>query len=84
MPPLPGLLSVGGDSRSLIWASFSPSTHWTSRVLSRGQLEVQRAETAAQEQPDSSSTRRPVGGSMDKQHTMDETQHLFPNQSIFC
>lgn len=58
---VPGLLSVGGDSRSLIWASFSPSTHWTSKVRRRGQLEVQRAETATQEHPDSSSTRRPAG-----------------------
>lgn len=56
---LPGLLSVGGERRSLICASLSPSTHWTSRVRRRGQLEVQRAETAAQEQPDSFNTRRP-------------------------
>lgn len=58
---LPGLLSVGGDSRSLIWASFNPSTHWTSRVRRGGQLDVHRAETATQEQPDRSSTRRPAG-----------------------
>lgn len=58
---VPGLLSVGGDSRSLICASLSPSTHWTSRVLRRGQLDVQRAETATQEHPDSISTLRPAG-----------------------
>lgn len=56
---LPGLLSVGGERRSLICASLSPSTHCTSRVRSRGQLEVQSADTAAQEQPDSLNTRRP-------------------------
>lgn len=56
---VPGLLSVGGERRSLICASLSPSTHWTSRVRSRGQLDVQSAETAAQEQPDSFNTRRP-------------------------
>ncbi len=55
----PGRLSVGGERRSLICASLSPSTHWTSRVRSRGQLEVQSAETAAQEQPDNFNTRRP-------------------------
>lgn len=58
---LPGLLSVGGESRSLIWASLRPSTHWTSRVRSSGQLAVQRADTATQEQPESSSIRRPAG-----------------------
>lgn len=58
---IPGLLSVGGESRSLIWASLSPSTHWTSRVLSSGQLAVQRADTATQEQPERSSIRRPAG-----------------------
>lgn len=63
---VPGLLSVGGDSRSLIWASLTPSTHCTSRVRRRGQLEVHRADTAAQEHPDSRSTRRPAGGA---QHT---------------
>lgn len=57
----PGLLSVGGDRRSRIWASFSPSTHWTSRVRSNGQLEVQRAETAIHEQPDSTKSRSPGG-----------------------
>lgn len=56
---LPGLLSVGGERRSLICASLSPSTHWTSRVRSRGQLEVQSADTAAQEHPDNFNTRRP-------------------------
>lgn len=55
----PGLLSVGGDRRSRIWASFSPSTHWTSRVRSSGQLELQRAETAIHEQPDSTKSRSP-------------------------
>lgn len=57
----PGLLSVGGDRRSRIWASFSPSTHWTSRVRSSGQLELQRAETAIHEQPDSTKSRSPAG-----------------------
>lgn len=55
----PGLLSVGGERRSLICASLSPSTHWTSSVRSRGQLEVQSADTAAQEHPDNFNTRRP-------------------------
>lgn len=55
----PGLLSVGGDRRSRIWASLSPSTHWTSRVRSSGQLELQRAETAIHEQPDSTKSRSP-------------------------
>lgn len=57
----PGLLSVGGDRRSRIWASFSPSTHWTSKVRSNGQLELQRAETAIHEQPDSTKSRSPGG-----------------------
>lgn len=55
----PGLLSVGGERRSLICASLSPSTHWTSRVRRRGQLELQSADTAAQEHPDNFNTRRP-------------------------
>lgn len=50
---------MGGDRRSLIWASFSPSTHWTSRVRSNGQLELQRAETAIHEQPESTKSRSP-------------------------
>ncbi|KAG9354695.1 hypothetical protein JZ751_001408 [Albula glossodonta] len=45
-------------------AGFGPSTHWTSRVRSSGQLEVQSAETATHEHPDSSSTLSPVEGGM--------------------
>lgn len=57
---LPGRLSVGGDRRSLIWASFSPSAHCTSRVRSKGQLELQSADTAIHEHPDNSRSRRPA------------------------
>lgn len=57
---LPGRLSVGGDKRSLICASFSPSAHCTSRVRSKGQLELQSADTAIHEHPDNSRSRRPA------------------------
>lgn len=82
----PGLLSVGGERRSLICASLSPSTHCTSSERSRGQLEVQSADTAAQEHPDNFNTRRPEktrGSSLDAGHVKQKRQKT-ENQNSLC
>ena len=71
---------MGGDRRSRIWASFSPSTHWTSRVRSNGQLELQRAETAIHEQPDSTKSRSPGGA---REGATGQVMHPSPHSCTF-
>lgn len=65
---VPGLLSVGGESKSLIWLSLSPSTHCTSKVLSKGQLDVHKADTAAHEQPASNRILKPARKPTQRSH----------------